>query len=185
MVRASTLNGAQAPRNTRGARRQTPEQITADIQNHIEQLEREHPQQPAIIKLPIAKPNKFAGDYIGQPVICWLAELNTVFDAQEYNGTPLRDQGKLIIAASYLARTPHAQNDSYIEQNGQFATCDAFKTWIKECYSPSDYVLQYRQEYERLCQRNEESIDAYRLRFQQLTCMPSRYGLTLCAFSKQ
>ena len=91
MVQPSTLNGAQGPRNTRRAWRQTPEQVAADIQNCIEELERERPQQPAIIKLPIAKPNKFAGDYTGQQVIRWLAELNTVFDAQEYNGTPLRD----------------------------------------------------------------------------------------------
>jgi hypothetical protein len=146
MVAHSTLGGQR--RGQPPARPQTAEQTIAALQARIEQLEQARPQQPANVKLRIAPPNKFSGDPNGQQVLRWLAQLNTVFDAEEYNGRPLRDGGKVIIASSYLDDTPRAQFDARVEQNGPFATYDEFKNWIRQLYSP--VFLQVSQSVIRL-----------------------------------
>ena len=46
-------------------------------------------------------------------------------------------------------------------------TYELFETWIKEVYSPADLELHYDQEYKTIQQYENESIDAFRLRFDE------------------
>ena len=144
------------------------------MQHRIEelqvQLEHEQFQQPSPApieqteqgwernELCVAKPRVFKGDYKGQQVLCWLAQIKTAIAAQEYNGPPLTEDRKVTIATSYLDDTPRTQYDAYIERNSEFKTYEDFKQWITKSYSPADYSLYYKQEYKRIQQYENEAM---------------------------
>jgi hypothetical protein len=147
------------------------------IQQLKQQLEEQRPQQPAPAaasssterkgrKLIFGQPFTFDGSRDGQKVITWLSKVDNqiCMNARAF-GEHLEDEDKVMIAENHLDEAPLRQYNIKVERDGRFATYEAFSKWIHEFYAPSDLLGLYRQQYRRCHQHQDETVEAYYLRF--------------------
>jgi hypothetical protein len=69
----------------------------------------------------------------------------------------------MLIAITYLERTPPLQYDNKVTRDGEFETFEDFTKWIKTLCAPVDLRAEYRPQYRAIKQQDDESINDYYL----------------------
>lgn len=150
--------------------------VLTRIQELEQQIEEQRPHQPMPSpaerkgrKLIFGQPFVFDGSRDDQKVITWLSKVDTQIRINDRAiGDPLEEEDKIMIAENHLDETPLRQYTIKIQQDGRFTTYDDFTKWIREFYAPSDLLGHYRQQYRRCRQQQDETVEAYYLRFTEL-----------------
>src|SRR5436305_11972737 len=150
--------------------------VLTRIQELEQQIEEQRPHQsmPSLAerkgrKLIFGQSFVFDGSRDDQKVIMWLFKVDTQIRINDRAiEDPLEEEDKIMIAENHLNETSLRQYTIKIQQDGRFTTYDDFANWIREFYAPSDLLGHYRQQYRRCRQQQDETVEAYYLRFTEL-----------------
>ena len=104
-----------------------------------------------------------------QKIIMWLFKVNTQIHINDRAiEDPLEKENKIMIAENHLNEISLRQYIIKIQQDDRFTIYDDFVNWIREFYVSSDLLDHYRQQYRRCRQQQDETVEAYYLRFIEL-----------------
>jgi hypothetical protein len=81
---------------------------------------------------------------------------------------PVLDCQKVLVAISFLEKSPRHSYNTKIKRDSEFLIYDTFKEWMTAFYATPDIVNNTRMKYKNCKQREDETIESYFLRHREI-----------------